>query len=107
MKITKICEDHAVRIVLEGEIDECGAEEVKTVFREVALTAPQTVAVDFAAVTHIGSAGIGRLLVFYKDLAIHGARLSLVRVPPPLFHLFREMRLDTIFAMMESTPPPE
>ncbi len=101
MNITSTRDNNAVRLVLQGEIDELAAEELKKRFRDVALSAPQRVDVDFAGVSHIGSAGIGKLLVFYKDLAIHGAALSLTRVPSPIFHLFREMKLDSIFTVVE------
>jgi anti-anti-sigma factor len=101
MNIVVTRENQAVLIVLQGEIDEVGAEELKRRFRDVALSAPQRVSVDFAGVTHIGSAGIGKLLVFYKDLALHGTSMSLTRVPAPIFHLFREMKLDSIFSITE------
>jgi len=101
MNIVVTRENQAVLIVLQGEIDEVGAEELKRRFRDVALSAPQRVSVDFAGVIHIGSAGIGKLLVFYKDLALHGTSMSLTRVPAPIFHLFREMKLDSIFSITE------
>ncbi len=101
MNITITRENQTARLVLQGDIDELAAEELKKRFRDVALSAPQRVEIDFAGVTHIGSAGIGKLLVFYKDLAIHGTVLALVRVPAAIFHLFREMKLDSIFAISE------
>jgi anti-anti-sigma factor len=101
MNIAVTRENQAVHLVLQGEIDEVAAEELKKRFRDVALSAPQRVAVDFAGVTHIGSSGIGKLLVFYKDLALHGTSMSLTRVPAPIFHLFREMKLDSIFSITE------
>lgn len=107
MKISITQENGTVVITLQGEIDECGAEEIKAQFREVAQRAPQAVAVDFAGVAHIGSAGIGKLLVFYKDLAMRGASLSLVRVPPLLYELFCEMKLDTIFSITARTDVPD
>lgn len=99
MNISITYENGTAVITLQGEIDECGAEEIKAQFREVAQRGPQAVAVDFAGVTHIGSAGIGKLLVFYKDLAMRGASLNLVRVPPLIYELFCEMKLDTIFSI--------
>ena len=101
MNIAVTRENHSVHLVLQGEIDELAAEELKKRLRDIALTVPQRVEIDFAGVTHIGSAGIGKLLVFYKDLAIHGAVLALVRVPAPIYHLFREMKLDSIFSITE------
>ncbi len=101
MNIAITRENHTVRLVLQGEIDELAAEELKKRLRDISLTVPQRVEIDFAGVSHIGSAGIGKLLVFYKDLAIHGAVLALVRVPSPIYHLFREMKLDSIFSITE------
>ena len=103
MNITTTRENQAVRLVLQGEIDELAAEELKKRFRDIAISTPQRVEVDFAGVSHIGSAGIGKLLVFYKDLAIHGTSMSLNRVPAPIFHLFREMKLDSIFTITEGS----
>lgn len=101
MNIAVTRENQVVRVALQGEIDELAAEELKNRLHDVALTAPQRVEIDFAGVTRIGSSGIGKLLVFYKDLALHGAVLALTRVPGPIFHLFREMKLDSIFAITE------
>jgi len=88
-------------ITIQGEIDEVGAEEIKRCFRDLQVAGQQEVAIDLAGVSHIGSAGIGKLLVLYKDLAMRGVRLSLVRVPRPIFQLLREMKLDTLFSISE------
>lgn len=101
MNITVSRDNQTTRLALQGEIDELAAEELKKRFRDIVLAVPQRVEIDFAGVTHIGSAGIGKLLVFYKDLAIHGAVLALVRVPGAIAHLFREMKLDSIFSITE------
>ncbi len=101
MNITATRDNQLARLTIQGEIDELAAEDLKKRLRDVALGAPQRVEIDLGGVTHIGSAGIGKLLVFYKDLAIHGAVLALVRVPTPIFHLFREMKLDSIFSISE------
>lgn len=102
MKIQITRDANRANITLFGDIDECGAEEIKIAFRDVSSGSPQEVSVDMQGVSHIGSAGIGKLLVFYKDLAIKGARLSLIRVPPAIAHLLREMKLDTLFSIQEN-----
>ena len=101
MKIQTHRDQTRSTIILSGDIDECGAEEVKAAFRDISSSNPQEVQVQMQGVTHIGSAGIGKILVFYKDLAIRGARLSLVQVPPGIAHLLREMKLDTLFTIQE------
>ena len=102
MNIQSTRENGRTLITIKGDIDELGAEEVKRVFRETATSSSTEVVVDFGGVTHIGSAGIGKLLVFYKDLAIRGSRLSLVRVPAPILLLMREMKLDTLFPISDA-----
>ena len=101
MTITTTRDTDSVQIVLQGCIDEVGADEIKARLRDVVNTTPRRVTVDFAGVTHLGSAGIGKLLVFYKDLALHGGTLQLVRVPPATYRILREMRLESIFAIEE------
>lgn len=89
------------QVVVSGEIDERGAEELKKRFREVQAARPQRVVIDFKEVTHIGSAGIGKLLVLYKDLAVQSATLHLVNVPHVIYRLFCEMKLNAIFSIAE------
>lgn len=88
-------------IAVSGEIDEHGAEELKKRFREVANGHWRLVQVDFKGVTHIGSAGIGKLLVLYKELAVRRGELKLVNVPNGIYQLFCEMKLNNIFAISQ------
>ena len=88
-----------ITLNVEGEIDECGAEILKNRFRDVAASGARNIFVNFSKVSHIGSAGIGKILVFYKDLAIRDATLALEQVPDHIYHMLREMKLDTIFSI--------
>lgn len=88
-------------ITIQGDIDETGAEDIKRIFRDVGSSNAQQVSIDLKGVSHIGSSGIGKLLVFYKDLAIRGGALSLIHVPPAIALLMREMKLDTLFSITE------
>ncbi len=90
--------DQAI-LELDGAVDERGAEELKQRFRSLPLNQLKSVIIDFGKVTHIGSAGIGKLLVFYKDLAVYDARLSLIKVPAIIHQMFVEMKLDTLFSI--------
>ena len=93
--------DNDCRIVISGEIDERGAEDLKMRFREIQSNRRRQVVVDLKDVTHLGSAGIGRLLVLYKDLAVHGSSLHLVQVPKTIYRLLCEMKLNAIFSISE------
>lgn len=102
LNITVNEEDSQCRILMEGDVDAHGAEEMKKRFHELPHRRLHRVVVDFKAVTHIGSAGIGKLLVLYKDLAVYNARLHLVNVPGPIYKMLCEMKLNGIFTIEPS-----
>lgn len=87
------------RISIAGDVDESGAGVLKARFNERNLGQKKEVVLDFHEVRHIGSAGIGKLLLFYKDLAVHEGKLRIIGASKPIFDLFREMKLDTIFIL--------
>lgn len=86
-------------IVITGEIDERGAEELKRRLSEIKLTKGVRVVFDFSGVTHIGSAGIGKLLLFYKNIVPHGGFIRIEKAAQPIFELFQQLKLDTILTV--------
>jgi len=54
---------------------------------------------DFEKVTHIGSAGIGKFLLFYKDLALKGGKIRIENVSDSIYELFNVLKLETIFTI--------
>jgi anti-anti-sigma factor len=97
MELSVTSESGCVRFEVKGAIDETGAETLKQRFRELNSAALKELAIDFRAVTHIGSAGIGKLLLFYKDMAVNGGKIRLENLPRTLFELFATLKLDSIF----------
>ena len=57
------------------------------------------IVLDMAGVTHIGSSGIGKILLFYKNLAIKNSRLEVCGLSPMLYELFHELKLDSLFTI--------
>jgi anti-sigma B factor antagonist len=102
MTVAMNCSTADCHIIIAGTIDERGAEELKTRFREIPAGQRGGVYIDFKEVTHIGSAGIGKLLVLYKDLAVRGSRLHLQNVPRNIYRLLCEMKLNSIFTITEA-----
>jgi anti-sigma B factor antagonist len=80
-----------------GDIDERGAELFKAKLKE--LQQLDEVAIDFSGVKYVGSSGIGKLLLFYKNVGVHGGKISVTHLQPDLFRLFKELKLDTIFSI--------
>ena len=90
--------NHA-RIEVSGKIDEHGAEELKRKFLEMNMDKCQEVVFDFKHVDHIGSAGIGKLLLFYKNLAMNGGTLRVENVSKAVLELLRVVKLDSLFGV--------
>lgn len=88
-----------VFFTLSGTIDEEGAAALKQQFNALPHSQIKELVIDLAEVSHIGSSGIGKLLLFYKNIAARKGTIRLVRVPRPIHDLFTELRLDTLFAM--------
>ena len=80
-------------------IDEHGAEALKSRFRDLTVASLKEVVLDFKNVSHIGSAGIGKLLLFYKDLAVNDGILRVVNVSSSINELFRMLKLNTVFSV--------
>jgi anti-anti-sigma factor len=99
MEITVTQVGNSPHIVVRGEIDERGAEELKLRFGELKLAADANVVFDFGGVTHIGSAGIGKLLLFYKTVASNGGAIRIEKAPATIIDLLCQLKLDTIFTI--------
>ncbi len=99
MDLTITQNDNQVRFEIRGDIDEHGAEILKRRFREINISAINCAVFDFKAVTHIGSAGIGKLLLFYKDMALNGGSIRIENVSETVWELFNVLKLDTIFIL--------
>jgi len=102
MELTVRQDGSQARFVIKGDIDEPGAENLKSRFRDLDVSSLMEVSFDFKEVTHIGSAGIGKLLLFYKDLALNGGTISIQNVSPSVYELFNVLKLDTIFSILRA-----
>lgn len=99
MKIAVTQSTDSARITVEGIIDAQGAEELKGGFQGLKLSSVKEVVLDFGKVNHIGSAGIGKLLLLYKDVAIAGGNIRIENLSGFILKLFKELKLDTIFTI--------
>lgn len=99
MAISIVNESGKITVNVDGPIDEKGAEELKDTFSKLQIAPPPYVVLNLNGVTHVGSSGIGKILLFYKNLAIKNSRLEVVGLSPMLFELFRELKLDSLFTI--------
>lgn len=90
-------EGGVARFKLGGTIDEQGAADLKARFKALDLPQLSRVEFDFEDVAHIGSAGIGKLLLFSRDTAAGGGAIHIINTPPAIRGLFTELNLQTLF----------
>ena len=95
-------ESSNVFIKIIGNVDERGAEQIKTRFRQLDVSSLQKAVFDFSDIEYIGSAGIGKFLLFYKDLAGNGGELRIENASAPVYDLFKTLKLDTIFSVTKA-----
>lgn len=105
MELTVTQKGQQAEFKIDGGIDEPGAEDLKAKFGELDLSSLETVVFDFSRVNHIGSAGIGKLLLFYKNLNASGGNLHIRNASASIQELFSLLKLNAIFNV--SPPRPE
>ncbi len=97
MELTVTPKGDQVMIEVIGSIDERGAEELKRRFLELDMASLKEVVFDFGGVTFIGSAGIGKLLLFYKNVAAQGGVIRIENMSKDIYTMFKVVKLDKIF----------
>jgi anti-anti-sigma factor len=99
MEVTTETQGQTVIVQVRGKIDEAGAEAMKAGFNSLSLTGVKEVQVDLKGMTYIGSSGIGKLLLFYKNLGVQQIRLTVTNVAPATYDLLHELKLNTVFTI--------
>ncbi len=84
---------------ISGDIDEAGAAELKQQFNREKWPEQPVLVLDFRNVTRIGSAGLGKLLLFYKEIAVLDGRIRIENAPDSILRLLKELKLDTLFTL--------
>lgn len=97
MKTTVSQTPDSVALKFVGSVDERGAAEMKNAFEQLELNRIKSVSLDFSEVDHIGSAGLGKLLLLYKRTATLGIEVRIERPIPEIAELLRELKLDHLF----------
>ncbi|WP_157861421.1 STAS domain-containing protein [Desulfurivibrio alkaliphilus] len=92
--------DNRIEISLRGDI---GTREAELLQRHLNSSLPveqgQEVVIDLDGLNYLGGAGIGTILALYKKITANRGVFHLTNIPGPIYHLLRELRLDTLFAL--------
>ena len=99
MKVQSRGDEKKIHIEITGSINQTGAEELKKYLNALNLEQIQEVIIDFAKVSYIGSAGVGKFLLLYKNLVLDDACIRFINVAPDIYSLLMDMKLDEIFSI--------
>ena len=97
MDIKTRVDGNKTRVSLSGAIDIPGAETLKTSLDPIIAGHCTELTLDFAGVNFIGSSGIGKLLMIYKDFTASGGRMSIINVNKEIAMVFQDAKLDKLF----------
>jgi len=89
--------DLKTMVYLSGSIDINGAESLKQSLNQILNEGAKEVVIDFEEVTFIGSSGIGKLLLFYKNVTSKGCKVKIINLNKELKALFKAIKLDKLF----------
>ena len=93
--------DEGTRVCFEigGIIDAQGAEVLDKSFNELDPENVKELILDFGNVGYIGSAGVGKLLKFYKELTARDGKLRVENVSGMVQELLTITKMDTFFGV--------
>ena len=102
MELSVNQENSRAHFHISGNIYEAEADQLKSEFKALNIQSIREVTIDFSKVEHIGSSGIGKLLLLYKDMAVLGGRIRIENLSAELHELFQAMKLDSLFTLTKA-----
>lgn len=89
-------------ITIDGNIDSTSGIELDNQFQEVIGNSNiKNINFDLKAVKSINSAGIGKILKFYKHYENQGGSFKIIHISEKLLSLFKDINLDKIISISE------
>ena len=88
-------------IKVVGAIDSLAAENLKFELREIILQKPQKVVMDLSKVPTMGSLGIGKILMFFKNLRESNSVFEIKGIHGNLYPFFKAVKLDKLFPISQ------
>lgn len=85
-----------IKVEILGGIDNESSEELKGHFNEILDSDFQEIEMDLYNVPFITSSGIGKFLLFYKNIVSKGKKMKISRINDELFDLFKSIKLDKL-----------
>lgn len=90
-------ENDTIQVSIIGAVDNENAEELKQQFQELLKKEFTEAVFDLTYVPFITSSGIGKLLIFYKNIVAKGKKMRIKGINDNLLELFKSIKLDQLF----------
>ncbi len=97
MELNLMQQNGTLNISIIGAVDNSGAEELKEYFQEILDKDFKEAVFDLSFVPFITSSGIGKFLIFYKNIVSQGKKMRIKGINDNLYELFRSIKLDQLF----------
>ena len=99
MKLNVKRKGSRVRFEIDGIIDEQGAETLTKRFYELDTATVKELVLDFGNVGYICSAGVCKVLIFYKELTSNGSKLHIENDTGIVHEVFTFAKLNMVFSV--------
>ncbi len=97
MDIVTRKEGNVTKISITGAVDTESAEKLRNELNSIVKNKPQNVVMDLSQVPTIGSSGIGKILIFFKEIDKNNATFEIKGIHENLFNIFKSIKLDKLF----------
>lgn len=97
MEINVNQQNGSVKVAIIGAVDNENAEELKDYFQQLLDKQFQEAVFDLSFVPFITSSGIGKFLIFYKNIVSTGRKMRIKGINENLLDLFKSIKLDQLF----------
>ena len=87
----------ALVIQISGAVDSEAAEKLRHELSAVSTRNPSNVVMDLSRVPSIGSSGIGKILIFYKELNKKRVSFEIKGIHDNVYNIFKAIKLDKLF----------
>lgn len=86
-----------LKVSIVGAVDNENAEELKGIFQDLLGRDFKEAEFDLSFVPFITSSGIGKFLIFYKNIVSKGRKMRIKGINDNLLDLFKSIKLDQLF----------
>ncbi|HQU71475.1 MAG TPA: STAS domain-containing protein [Calditrichia bacterium] len=86
-----------VNVTIIGAVDNENAEDLKQEFQQLLSANFNEAVFDLTYVPFITSSGIGKFLIFYKNIVAKGKKMRIKGINDNLLELFKSIKLDQLF----------